>query len=59
MEPRKPDLIAEKVLALYADPALRSDLGSKARKFVEQNHSMENMADKVEKLYEKLTHQSS
>ncbi|HAK89081.1 MAG: hypothetical protein A2077_03925 [Nitrospirae bacterium GWC2_46_6] len=51
MRPRDPKHIAEKVIELHGDPDLRVRLGKDGRRLVEQNHSFENMLDKIEKLY--------
>ena len=46
---------AQKVLQLYADPALRNHLGSKGKQFVEEEFCWEKTSEKLIALYENLS----
>jgi glycosyltransferase involved in cell wall biosynthesis len=54
IEPKRPDLIAAKVVELCADPAMRAAFGAAGRRLVEQKYSFEHMLDVIEALYRKL-----
>lgn len=54
IEPKRPDLIAAKVVELCANPETRTVFGAAGRRLVEQKHSFEYMLDTIEALYRKL-----
>lgn len=54
IEPKNPKEIAEKVVRLCKDPALRREFGKNARLFVQEKHSFEGMLDRIEDLYGRL-----
>ncbi|MCU0586964.1 MAG: glycosyltransferase family 4 protein [Syntrophobacteraceae bacterium] len=53
-EPKDPASLAEAVLALLADPALRKKLGDNGRRRAATRHSFEGMLDQVEECYHRL-----
>jgi glycosyltransferase involved in cell wall biosynthesis len=54
IKPENPSQIAEKVIALYQRPDLREKFGGTGRMLVVEKHSIEQMLDKIEALYNKL-----
>lgn len=54
VDPGNPDLLAEAVITLLGDEALRRRLGHKARSHVASHHSFERMLDQVEACYRRL-----
>jgi glycosyltransferase involved in cell wall biosynthesis len=48
------EMIVEAILRLTSDEALRLELGHRARRYVEVNHSLERLPEYLEKLYEKV-----
>jgi len=57
IEPKNSGQLAEKVIELYKNPALRIKFGKEGRKLVEKNYSIVAMLDKIESLYERLLNQ--
>jgi len=51
-----PELFAEKVLTLLANPKLRTDLGLKARQMAECKYSWVSICDKLSALYQTCVH---
>jgi glycosyltransferase involved in cell wall biosynthesis len=54
IEPENPHQIAEKVIAIYQRPDLRKVFGDNGRRLVEEEHSIEQMLDKIEALYHRM-----
>lgn len=54
IKPEDPRLIAEKVTELYLRSDLREVFGENGRRLVVEKHSIEQMLDKIEALYNKL-----
>ena len=52
--PRDSDALAEKILLVLDDSALRDRLGQVARQNIEKHHSLDAMGDRLLGLYEKL-----
>ncbi|MGQ9688705.1 MAG: glycosyltransferase family 4 protein [Desulfobaccales bacterium] len=54
--PHDPEDLAEKILALLADPELRLRLGSRARRVIEERFSWEHIAQQQEAVYDEVVH---
>jgi glycosyltransferase involved in cell wall biosynthesis len=54
IKPENPSQIAEMVIALYQRPDLREKFGGTGRMLVVEKHSIEQMLNKIEALYNKL-----
>ncbi|MFN3395437.1 MAG: glycosyltransferase family 4 protein [Thermodesulfovibrionales bacterium] len=54
IQPKKPEEIAEKVIALYKNPELGKLFGKEGRMLVKRSYSFEMMLDKIEYLYGRL-----
>ncbi|MFN3480134.1 MAG: glycosyltransferase family 4 protein [Thermodesulfovibrionales bacterium] len=54
IHPKKPEEIAEKVIALYKNPELGKLFGKEGRMLVKRSYSFELMLDNIEYLYERL-----
>jgi len=53
VEPADPAGLAQAIIKLLGDNALRVELGKNARKFIMENFSREKMVDETERVYEK------
>ena len=53
--PRDADALAEKIAALFDDPALSARLGQAGRKNIEKSYSLDAMGEKLLALYEKCS----
>lgn len=49
--PRDAEALAERIVALLADPHLRHDMGARGRALVERKYSLERMLDRLERVY--------
>jgi glycosyltransferase involved in cell wall biosynthesis len=54
IEPQKPELIAEAVIRLCNDEALRTRLAREARRLVLAEYSLKHMLDRIESIYERI-----
>ncbi len=54
INPKDPHSIADKVIELYNNPQMRTDFGYNARRFVEENHTIDIMIGRIEALYESI-----
>ena len=54
VEPEQPAAIAEKVILLLRNPELRSELGERGRRFVEEKYDNRLMVRRLEALYREL-----
>ncbi|MFH1588828.1 MAG: glycosyltransferase family 4 protein [Candidatus Diapherotrites archaeon] len=53
-KPENPESIADAIIKLIENPAMKKEMGLKARKIAEENYSIKSVADKFEKLYNEL-----
>ena len=51
---KNPDAMAEIIIKLLNDPALRERIGKSARKTIEENYSWDKITDKILQCYEKV-----
>jgi len=52
--PRDADALAERILTVLGDPALRAAVGRRGRALVEREYSLSRMLDRLEAVYEKV-----
>ncbi len=57
VEPGDPELLAQKILELLANPELRREMGEKAHKTVINKFSISHTINHIEKIYEELCRQ--
>jgi len=53
VNPADAEGLAKAIIELFKDPKLRQDLGIKARKFIAENFSKEQMVDQTQKVYKR------
>lgn len=54
-DPQKPEYMAECILRLARDPALRKDMGKRGLESVKKNYTFEHQTDQYEQVYQTLT----
>jgi glycosyltransferase involved in cell wall biosynthesis len=54
VSPRDAEALAERIVKLLDDPALRSAMGICGRAVVERDYSLESMVDRLEAVYRKV-----
>lgn len=54
VEPENPESIAKGIIEMIENPALKKQLGEKARKVALENYSIQAIADKFERIYSEL-----
>jgi glycosyltransferase involved in cell wall biosynthesis len=52
--PRNADALAERILALLDDPALRREMGRNGRALLERDYSLARMLDRLEEVYKRV-----
>ena len=54
VEPKSPESIAQGIIKLIENPALRKEFGEKARKRAEEKYSIKAIAERFNELYEEI-----